>query len=151
MMRKDTADAADHRACGRVRDERGGRGGAMTRDELIAIRERHQDDGYGRCRTCKDDFDAATDTYAPMPFPCDVAVVLGALADADAVIAICRQNPPLTVLTISNTRRCIECVGIDGHTPECRGERQRAAIEAYDADRDHPERGSRGSHPLVPL
>jgi hypothetical protein len=88
----------------------------MTRhvSALEAIRERHQNDGHGNCTTCQHDLDAATDTYAPMPYPCDVAAVLSALADAEVVIDICRQNPPITVLTISNTRRCIECVGIGG-------------------------------------
>jgi putative transcriptional regulator len=52
--------------------------GRVDTDELAAIRARHQDDGHGRCTTCKDDFDAATDTYTPLTYPCDAITALNA-------------------------------------------------------------------------
>ena len=42
-------------------------------DDVAGVLARHQDDGWGNCTSCKDDFHAATDTYTPLPWPCDAA------------------------------------------------------------------------------
>jgi hypothetical protein len=53
----------------------------------------------------------------------------------NAVIDIARKNKPMVNTITGRNRLCLDCGGINGHTPECPSGRQQAAIAALDIAR----------------